>query len=171
MLSGLIDQNLLKVLKSFINNADQQFYLRELAKKAKVPAATTYRVLKELLKLELITEHKVKKFKFYSLHETNAQFLSDILSDKKSAVQEFIDDIKQDESIEMAVLHGKQEKNKANILLIGQNIDGELVRAAALKARDNYAFNIIHLTLDPHQYNQMSSMGLYPGKKVILYEK
>jgi hypothetical protein len=71
----------------------------------------------------------------------------------------------------MIVLHGKEERSKANILIIGNAIDMERVRAAALHAKETYGFNIIHLALDPGQYNKMSSMGLYPGKKVILYEQ
>ena len=171
VLAGLIDEQLLKIFRFFINNPDQQFYLRELAKRARVPPASAYRIIQTLKKLELITEHKMKKFKFYSLNELNAGFLADILADRKSAVQEFVEAIKEDPHIEMVVLHGKEERTKANLLLIGNQINLELVRGAALHAKEEYGFNIIHLALDPDQYNQMSSMGLYPGKKVILYQQ
>lgn len=171
VLAGLLDENLLKLLKAFINNPEQEYYLRELAKRTRVPPASTFRIIKRLKKLELIKEHKMKRFKFYSLHQENASFLGDILADRKSAVQEFADAVKDDPNIEMLVLHGKEERSKANILLIGRQIDMDKVRAAALRAKETYGFNIIHLTLDPGQYNQMSSMGLYPGKKVILYEQ
>ena len=171
ILTKLLDQNVLKILKCFINNGDQQFYLRELAKRARVSPATTYRTIQHLLKLELTKESKLKKFKFYALHEENAAFLADILADRKSAVQEFVEEIKHDPHLEMVVLHGKEERTKANLLLIGNHLNQELIRTAALQARENYGFNIIHLTLDPDQYNQMSSMGLYPGKKILLYEK
>ncbi|MBD3209632.1 hypothetical protein GF367_04425 [Candidatus Woesearchaeota archaeon] len=171
VMTKLLDEQLLKLLKIFINNPAQEYYLRELAKRARVPPATTYRTIQLFKKLDLIKEHKMKRFKFYSLHEENAAFLADILADRKSAVQEFVDTVKQDPNIEMMVLHGKEERSKANILIIGNNIDQELIRDAALQAKEAYGFNIIHLTLVPDQYNQMSSMGLYPGKKVILYEK
>lgn len=170
-LEGLLDSNILKILKTFINNNDQEFYLRELAKRARVPPATTYRTIQELLKLELITESKMKKFKFYRLNEENTGFLVDILADRKSAVQEFVNMISEDNNIGMVVLHGKEERNKANVLIIGDNIDQELIRTSALYVKEQYGFNLIHLALVPEQYNQMSSMGLYPGKKVILYEK
>jgi len=170
-LSGLLDPQLLKILKHFINNNDQTFYLREVAKRTRVPPATTYRIIKQLLKLELLKETRVKKFKFYSLNEQNAEFLAEILADHKNAVQEFVNDVKKDPNIELIVLHGKEERTKANLLIIGTNIDQENIRTAALRIRETYGFNIIHLTLDPEQYNQMSSMGLYPGKKIILYGK
>ncbi len=171
VLEGLIDPNLLKIMKIFINGDDQKYYLRELAKKARVSPATTYRVLQLLLKLELVVESKVKKFKFYSMHESNADFLVDILADRKNAVQAFVDAVKSDPALELVVLHGREERSKANLLLIGGDLDQDLIREAALNIRETYGFNIIHLTLDPDQYNQMSSMGLYPGKKIILYGK
>lgn len=170
-LAGLMDKNALKILKLFINNNDQEFYLREIAKRSRVPPATTFRTLHTLLKLELIAEHRVKKFKFYRLHEENAGFLIDILADRRSAVQAFVEQIKTDNHVEMVVLHGKEERSKANLLIIGNDIDQEAVRSASLAAKEEYSFNIIHLTLGPDQYNQMSSMGLYPGKKIILFEK
>ena len=160
ILTGLLDEQLLKIFKTFINNPEQQFYLRELAKKTRVAPASTYRVLKQLLKLELIQEVKMKKFKFYNLNQENANFLADILADRKSAVQEFLTLIKEDEHIEMIVLHGKEERLKANILIMGNNIDQELIRTSALYVKETYNFNIIHLTLDTDQYNQMSSMAL-----------
>ena len=133
--------------------------------------ATTYRVLQQLLKLELVVESKVKKFKFYNIHETNADFLVEILADRKNAVQAFVDAVKSDPALELVVLHGKEERSKANLLLIGGALNQDLIREAALHIREVYGFNIIHLTLDSDQYNQMSSMGLYPGKKIILYGK
>ncbi|MFP4524591.1 MAG: hypothetical protein ACLFO2_04765 [Candidatus Woesearchaeota archaeon] len=171
ILAALIDNQLLKIFRVFINNPDQQFYLRELAKRAKVPPATTYRVVQQLLKIELITESKVKRFKFYQLHDENAGFLADILADRKSAVQEFVEEIKQDPHVEMVVLHGKEESLKANLLIIGNDLDHDLIRNASYRAKETYGFKIIYLTLAPDQYNQMSSMGLYPGKKVLLYEQ
>ena len=49
-------------------------------------------------------------------------------------------------------------------------MDDDSIKRNALYISDKYKFNIILLTLTPDQYNQMSSMGLYPGKKKILFE-
>lgn len=170
ILEGLVNPSTLKILKLFINNEDQQYYLREIAKLSKVPPATTYRVLHDLVSLHIIKMEPIKKFKLYSLDYENSGFLLDILQDRKSAVSEFVDSIKSFDGVEMAVLHGKEEKDKANVLVIGTDYDKPSIERNALYISDKFKFNIILLMLTPDQYNQMTSMGLYSGKKKILFE-
>ena len=171
VLEALISPPLLKVLKHFINNDDEKYYLREIARLAHIPPATTFRVLKQLVESQLIDLEKIKAFKLYSLNKENSFFLSEILQDRKSAVQEFIETVKEFDGINMIVLHGKEEKNKANVLIIGNEMDVESMKRNSLYISEKYKFNLILLTLTPEQYNQMSSMGLYPGKKRILFER
>lgn len=169
-MEGLFDQALLKVFKLFLNNPEQEYYLREVAKLTKVPPASVYRILKQLTEIKVIDLHQIKKFKLYALNGENTEFLAEIMQDRKSAVTEFVDLVKNFDGVEMIVLHGKEEKNRANILVIGTNTDSDTIKKNALYIGDKYKFNIILLTLTPDQYNQMSSMGLYPGKKRILFE-
>jgi len=105
---------------------------------------------------------------YYNIEE--AGFLADILQDRKSAVAEFIKLVKEFDGVQMVVLHGKEDKSRANLLVIGNNMDTDSIKRNAVYISDKYKFNIILLTLAPEQYNQMSSMGLYPGKKRILFE-
>lgn len=170
VLEALIAPSTLKILKLFINNEDQQYYLREIAKLTRVPPATTYRIVNDLVKANLLVMHPIKKFKLYTYNGDRGKLLTDVLQDRKSAVSEFLESVKAYDGIEMVVLHGQEEKNKANLLVIGKNMDTESIKRNAVYISDKYKFNIVLLTLVPEQYNQMSSMGLYPGKKKILYE-
>lgn len=170
LLEALISPSTLKILKLFINNEDQQYYLREVSKLARIPAATTYRILNNLCELDLIKLEQIKRFKLYTLNIDTARFLMEILQDRKSAVLEFVDSIKPFDGVQMVVLHGKEEKDKANVLVIGTGLDIESIKRNALFLSDKFKFNIILLVLSPDQYNQMSSMGLYPGRKKILFE-
>ena len=170
IIEALISPSTLKILKLFINNDDQSYYLREIAKQAHVPAASTYRIVTELVTIGLLEIEQIKRLKLYKLHAENARFLCEVLQDRKSAVTEFVESIKAFDGIEMVVLHGKEEKNSANVLVIGSNMDAESIKRNAVYIGDKYKFKIILLTLSPDQYNQMSSMGLYPGKKKILFE-
>ena len=43
------------------NEKENKFYLREISNKVDVPVATTFRIVKKLLKLGLIEEIKIKK--------------------------------------------------------------------------------------------------------------
>jgi DNA-binding Lrp family transcriptional regulator len=144
--------------------------LREIAKQTRLPPATVHRLLNQLVSDGIIEIQHVKRFKLYYFNTEENLFLLDLFQDRKSAVAEFIRSIKEFDGVQLIVLHGKEEKNSANILVIGENMDTESIKRNALYMSDKYKFNLILLTLTPDQYNQMSSMGLYPGKKKILYE-
>ncbi len=167
---SLLNDSLLKILKLFINNEDQKYYLREIAKLTRTPPATTYRMLNQLVKSKIIDVEEIKTAKLYCLNMDNSFFLTEILQDRKSAIQDFVESISSFDNLEMVVLHGNEEKNKANVLVIGKDMDIESIKKNALYISDKYKFNLILLTLTPEQYNQMASMGLYPGKKKILFE-
>ncbi|MCA9478514.1 MAG: winged helix-turn-helix transcriptional regulator [Nanoarchaeota archaeon] len=170
LLEALISPSTLKILKLFINNEDQRYYLREIAKLTRIPAATTYRVLNHLHDIGLVDVEQIKRFKLYTLNSESSRFLLDILQDRKSAVVEFVNSIQSFDGVQMVVLHGKEEKDKANVLVIGMGLDVESIKRNAVYMSDKFKFNIILLVLSPDQYNQMSSMGLYPGRKKILFE-
>ncbi|MCF7798969.1 helix-turn-helix domain-containing protein [Candidatus Woesearchaeota archaeon] len=170
MIEKLLSPSTLKILKLFINHDDQRYYLREVAKLTKVPPASTYRILQQLVDITILSVEQIKRFKLYSLNTEKTFFLSELLQDRKNAVAEFVNTIKEFDGVQMVVLHGKEEKDKANVLVIGTNLDTDSIKRNAVYMGEKFSFNIILLTLTPEQYNQMSSMGLYPGKKKILFE-
>ena len=147
-----------------------KYYLREVAKHCRVPAAATYRIMQQLMTANIIHVEQIKRVKLYTLNTENTRFLIDILQDRKSALVDFVDSIRSFDGLQMVVLHGREEKDRANVLVIGNNMDIDSIKRNAVFISDKYQFNIILLTLTPEQYNQMSSMGLYPGKKKILFE-
>lgn len=165
------DKKMLSVLKLFLFDETDQFYLREISKKAKVPVATTFRIIKKLKELGIIEETVIKKTKLYSLsHNKNTKLLADLLEEKKSVLEEFVEYVSGLEGVEMIIRHGEESKDKTNVLVIGSNIDAKAVKDKVGDIKEKYNFNIIELVLGPTQFNQMSSMGLFPGKKVILWE-
>ena len=54
------------VLELFFENPSEEFYLRQMARKIKVPKTTLSRILKELLKEKLITKIKSEPFDNYT---------------------------------------------------------------------------------------------------------
>ena len=171
VVESLFDPKVIKILRHFINNPGQKYYLREVAKVTKVSPATTYRIIKNMKELELVDEEKIKHLKLYVLNEKNAAPFFELLEDKRSALQEFSEFISSVEGVKLVVLHGKEEKDKASVLIVGLNIVQDSIRQKVVELRQKYAFNLIYLVLDPGQYEQMVSMGLYPGKKVQLFPK
>lgn len=169
VIETLFDRKVIKILRLFINNPDNNYYLREISRISKVSPASTFRIISSMKDLELLVEHKNKHLKTYTLNQDNAGMFVDLLGDKKSAIQDFVDYVKSVVGVQSIIMHGKEEKDKASILLIGQGIDQDKVRVQAMTIKEKYDFNIIFLIVDPVQYEQMMQMGLYPGKKTILY--
>ncbi len=170
IIEKLVSPSTLKILKLFVNHDDQRYYLREIAKLTKVPPASTYRILNQLVDITILKVEQIKRFKLYALNTEKSFFLVDLLQDRKNAVIEFVNTIKEFDGVQMVVLHGKEDKSRANVLVIGTNLDTDSIKRNSVYVSEKYGFNIILLTLTPEQYNQMSSMGLYPGKKKILFE-
>ncbi len=169
VIEELFDKKVIKILRLFINNSGEEYYLREISRMVKVSPASTHRILASMKTLNIIDERRNKHLKTYVLNKDNAGMFADLLEDKRSAIQEFADFIKDVEGVESCIMHGKEEKDKASILVVGKNIDQEKVRSKTIELKEKYGFNIIFLVLDATQYEQMLQMGLYPGKKTTLY--
>jgi ACT domain-containing protein len=69
------------------------------------------------------------------------------------------------------VLHGEEAKDRANVLLIGNNINSDKIKEICGEIKEEQGFIISPLTLTAEQYDAMSKMGLYSGKKNILFER
>ncbi len=171
VLETLFDKKIVKILRLLMNNPEKEFYLREIAKMAKVSPATTYRILKTMKALELVYEEKNRYLKVYYLNRKNAGMFAELFEDKKSALQEFSEFMAVLPGVGMVILHGSEEKDKASILIVGEGVNQEAIRSKVLEIKEKYSFNIIYLVLGSEQYAQMLSMGLYPGKKVVLFSK
>ena len=170
ILESLFDKKIIRILRLFINNSEREYYLREISKITKISLGSTHRIIQQLKRLELINEKKEKYLKTFRANQENLTIFSTLLEDKKSALQEFSEFISNVEGVNMAVLHGEEEKDKASVLIVGENLDQTKIRMKTTELKEKYDFNIIYLILVPTQYEQMLSMGLYRGRKIILYE-
>ena len=172
ILEELFDKKKLIILKFFLQNKDKKFYLRELSKETSIPIATTYRIIKKLIELNIITQIKIKKFKLYRLSQgKDIEFLESFLKEGKRVIEEFIEKTKLIPNIQSIIMHGEGTETKANMLLIGENIDSNEIKKICADINEKYNFIITTLTLTKEQFEQMSSMGLYSGKKRILFSR
>jgi ACT domain-containing protein len=171
IIEEFFDKKTLAILKLLLFDTTDKYYLREIAKKSRVPVATTFRIMKRLKELGLVEESVIKKTKLYSLSRNkNTQTLASLLEEKKSVVDEFVEAIAKLAGVQMIIMHGEPTNEKANIIIIGAGVDHKVAKDKVGEIKERYNFNIIELVLEPSQFNQMSSMGLFPGKKVILWE-
>ncbi|MBN1377128.1 hypothetical protein JW949_02205 [Candidatus Woesearchaeota archaeon] len=172
LLERLFDNKLISVLRLFLDNPDQEFYLREISRESRVPVATTFRILKKLRELEIIRENHIKKFRIYSLIEDkNSSYLRNIFSEKESVIDYFVKQVSGINEIFFIILYGKEEKDKASILVIGEGVQNEKIKEITDEIKEKHGFILNVLTLTKEQFNQMSSIGLYSGEKKILFRR
>jgi len=172
ILENLFDKKIMTILKLFLKKKDQQFYLKEISKQTKVPLASTHRILNKLVELEIIERTKIKHLKIYKLTDNEkTKYLDSVFEEKKTIIDEFVDQASSISGIKTIISSGREEKDKANLLIIGESIDNSLIRDIIVKIKEKYNFTITHLVLTETQYQQMAAMNLYPGKKEVLLEK
>ena len=172
MLEDLFDKKVLTVIKYFLRNPTQEFYLKEVAKSNKLPLASVFRMLNKLTLLEILKMRKIKAFKLYSWNDNEkTRYLQYILEQKKTVLDGFVEEASKIRGVLVIVLHGEVSKSHANLLIIGSGVDDAALRNLVVAVKTENDFTITHLNLTPEQFNQMSAMGLYPKTKTILYEK
>ncbi|MBN2458039.1 hypothetical protein JXB31_02825 [Candidatus Woesearchaeota archaeon] len=172
LLEELFDKKIIGILKQMLKDPARQFYLQELSECSGVPMATCSRILSRLNSLEIIEIRKISRFKLYSLYENKkVEFLAGLFKEEIKFLELFVERIKDLRGLRNIILHGKEQKNRANVLLIGENMDPGEIKAACAEIKEKYGFLISSLSLNHEQYEQMSQMGLYPGPKKVLYER
>ena len=172
LLEQLFDKKILVIIRYFIKNPNQNFYLREISKATRIPVSSTFRIINRLVEIKLLQIHKFKAFKLYSWNDNEqAKYIQYILEQKKTVLDSFVERASQIEGIQLIILHGEATKSQASLLIIGKNIDDSMLKELVGKAKEENDFTINYLNLQPEQFNQMAAMGLYPKKKTILFEK
>jgi len=172
ILGQLFDEKILRILRLFYDNESAEFYLREISKKAGIPVASTFRIVNKLVELEVIILVHIKKFKLYKLGDNeNTRFLGQFIRKQKQALEVFITRAKAIEGISSIILQGREEKDRANVIIIGKGIEQAKVKELCGSVRDEFNFTITDLILSEEQFSQMDTMGLYPGKKKTLYQR
>jgi len=172
LVRSLFDNKILNVLDIFIENPDNEFFLKEVSEQSRVSLTSCYRIVRKLLKLKLVKEVKVSRFVVYQLNPSDhTTFLESIIVEEKHHLDDFIDRIKDTSGVSQIILHGVETKDKANILIIGENLNLATFKPVIADFRLNKRFTISALTLDSAQYEQMSEMGLYSGRKKVLFGK
>ncbi len=172
ILEQLFDDKMLSVLRLFISGEENTYYLREISKLTKIPPATTYRILKKLTEAKVLELTVIKNAKIYSLAKNkNTDFLKNILKIEKRVIDLFVEHAKKIDGIQAIVLHGNETAKKANVLIIGEDIDHAGLKHLVSDIKDRYDFFLTTLQLTKEQFEQMSAMGLYSGKKKVLYSR
>lgn len=169
-LKTLFDEKKINILQVFIQKPGEEFTLKEIVKQSKVPLATTFRVLKDLAKKDLVEKTKHKHLTTYQLASgPDAQYLGKLLYERPQPIEAFVERAKHIENIDRIIMHGKATESKANVVLIGSDISKEAVHQAIISIREDFNFTITHLILEEEQFAMLESMGQFSGNRTILY--
>jgi len=172
ILEGLLDKKTLAVLRTLSQNPERQFYLREIAKTSRVPVATVFRLMKKLVVLEIVDIIQIKRMKLYQYGQGKAsKFVEQLIEVRRGAVEEFVERCRLITEIRQVILHGRKQKDRANFLVIGEQVPSQPLVEAQAAVREQLGFTCIYLVLGPQQYEQMVEMGLYAGDRQVLLQK
>ncbi len=171
-LKTLFDEKKIRVLQVFIQKPQDEFTLKEVVKKSKVPLATGHRIMKFLLDNEIVEMHKVKHLTIYQLAQNEtAQYLSKLLYEKPAPIAKFVDLIHSVQGIKQAIMHGKETDSRANIVITADDVNKDEINAAVAQIREELNFTINHLILQPEQFEMLESMGQFSGSKTVLFSR
>lgn len=171
-LSALFDNKILAVLAVLVNNISGWLYLREIAKYSGISDATTYRIIKKLVKAGIVEQQKIKKLKLYRFRTTDkTNFLYNLLKKDVNLINEFVEQISKLDNVSMVLLHGKESNQRASVLIIGADVDAGRVKEICGGIKERYNYIVSPLVLTAEQFEQMKGMGLYSGKEEVLFEK
>ena len=167
---GLMDSKTVAVLGVFIKNPTNEYCLNEVTGASKVPIATTHRILRRLIKQNLVGFNKIKSLRLYKLNDGDASaYLSSLFEDSDAHINEFVELIRHDPNIESIMQYGKETKDRINLLVIGRNVNPEPIKMNVYNIKEKYGITLNTLVLEPAQFEQMADMGLYSGRKRTLF--
>jgi hypothetical protein len=167
IITKLIDSKKAAILQVMLNSKEE-LCLKEVADQSNVPMASAFRILKDLISLEIIDKREWKTSKVYFCPKNDkVEFLKDLFIEEYDGINHFVSLIADVSQIDNIIMHGVRKKGKANILLIGESITDPKVEEAA-QAVKSKGFDLSYLALTKLQYAQMAKMGLYPGEKKVL---
>jgi len=166
VLANLIDDKKRRVLDTMLHS-HEELVLKEITSRSGVSPASTFRILRELAAQGIVNRREWKTSIVYSCPANEkTQFLKELFSDDYDGVHEFVDLVSEVPGIQSILLH-ESRKGSANLLVIGENLDGNRLDEAMQKVRSK-SFDLTYLPLSRKQYEQMARMGLYGGEKKVL---
>jgi Fe2+ or Zn2+ uptake regulation protein len=166
VLASLLDSKKTAILKVILNS-NEELTLNEIAKKGNVSIASTFRLLQEFTNLDFIEKKVWKNSKVYTCKDNEKiTFLKDLFIEEFDGIQAFVEASSNLKDIQEILLHQKN-KNKANLLLIGKNIDQKKINQI-VKEIKNKGFELSYVLLSKQQYEQMAKMGIYSGEEKVL---
>jgi DNA-binding IscR family transcriptional regulator len=175
ILSGLLDDKLIKTISLFMKYPNKKFYLSEVSKLSGVNNATTFRILKKLVAENLITVDVIGKVRVYQLAKNDrVRSLSDVLKQsepKKDTLSEFCEKVGALPRVRIVLLDSRTH-NGARLIIVGDLSSKERIDLIVKDFADNKKFHVSYIELRTAQYEGLKSSRAFDmNKKVLFREK
>ena len=158
ILEEFFDKKELSILKVFLADPAARLYLREVAKKARVPNATTFRIVAKFRQISVVEETLVRKTKLYSLAQNdNTRLLSELFEDRKSIVKELVETISRLPAAQSILPHGEEQKNKVELIILGDwsDADKKAINEKVGDIKYKHEFTIIPTIVNYQQFTRL----------------
>ena len=171
VLAGLLDDKLIRVISVFMKNPEKKFYLSEVARKADVNTATTFRILNKIVAEGIVKATVIGKVRTYQLSKgERVQSLSEILKKEDSdMLDKFCERVKTFQRVRLILLDSRSS-NEAKLIIVGDFPSRDAIERIAKEIFEAHGFKINFVEINVQQYKDMKMLGMI-GNKKILYRK
>lgn len=171
VLSGLLDDKLIKVISLFMKYPGKKFYLSEVSKLSGVNTATTFRILKKLVAEELIIMDVIGKVRVYQLGKSDrVKSLAGFM--KKGEPEDVLDEFcaKVGELIRVRlILLDSRTHNGARLIIVGDLSSKERIDLIVRDFAEKRKFIVTYIELRTAQYEGLKSSRAFDMNKKVLF--
>lgn len=174
VLSGLLDDKLIRIISLFIKNPGKKFYLSEISKLSGVNTATTFRILKKLVVQEVISIDVIGKIRIYQLgHGERVKSLAGMLKSdpfEKDVLDEFCERVGSLARVRLILLDSRT-RNRANVIIVGDLSSKERIDLICRDFNDNRKFSVTYIELRTSQYEGLKNSQIINLNKKVLFRR
>jgi|APSaa5957512622_1039677.scaffolds.fasta_scaffold01661_17 hypothetical protein len=173
VLSGLLDEKLIKIISLFMKYPDRKFSMSEVSRFSGINGATTFRILNKIVKENLVRVTVVGKSRSYQLSQgERANSLSRLLkkTEEVNVLDIFCDRVKELPRVKTVLLDSK-DANSAKLIIVGEYPSSERINKIRDDLYENKKFKISFVELTLKQYKDLRKFGTIPSGKRILFTR
>ena len=172
VLSGLLDDKLIKIISLFMKYPDKRFSMSEVSKLSGINGATTFRTLNKLVVENLIRATVVGKTRTYQLSqgERTSLLVRLLKKDKVNVLDIFCEKIKELPRVK-TVLLDSNNVDGAKVIVVGDYPSKDRIEKICESIQSDRKFKIDFVELTPKQYLELRKFGTIPSGKRILFTR
>lgn len=171
VLAGLLDDKLIRVISLFMKHPRKKFYLSEVARLSGVNTATTFRIMKKLVKENLVSMDVIGKVRVYQLGQNErVKSLSNFLhkEEKEDVLNEFCKKVGALPRVRLILLDSRTSVG-AQLIIVGDLSSKERIDLICREFAEKKKFNVSYIELRTTQYDGLKASRNFDMNKKVLF--